>query len=142
MINRGKLSGGHNGVTFAGTGTITNGNATATHASISGGDDGIIITGAAATVVNNGTITGKSAASVGVYLADGGRVTNGAPGITAASISGGRYGVEIAGGPGTIVNRGRIRGGEAHGYWSKVGREQLSIMAGSAASTSVGIGAL
>src|SRR5277367_6100962 len=36
LINRGKLSGGHSGVTFAGTGTITNGSATATHASISG----------------------------------------------------------------------------------------------------------
>ena len=58
--------------------------------------------------------------------------------ITAATISGGRYGVEIAGGSGTIVNRGRIRGGEDT-VLVKGGKGTVVNYGTIGASTSVGI---
>ncbi len=54
-------------------------------------------------IENSGTISGVT---TGIYLSPGGSVTNSA----SAPISGGKYGVEISGGTGTVVNDGSILG--------------------------------
>ena len=66
------------------------------------GEESGIQAGGDASVTNNGLIVG-----IGLYgleLAAGGRLTNSA----GAGISGGRNGVSVSGGPGTIINSGNI----------------------------------
>jgi hypothetical protein len=60
---------------------------------------------ATATVINAGTIDGTGAAGIGVYLKAGGYVANTG---AAALISGGKYGIKIAGG--VVTNAGTISG--------------------------------
>src|SRR5215813_1900872 len=76
--------------------------------SISGGYDGVVIGGSAGTVVNQGTISPAATFGAGVYFFAGGTVSNGAPGASAALISGGFDGIVATGGPGTVTNFGRI----------------------------------
>src|SRR5579862_6086486 len=57
---------------------------------------------------NYGIINGT--ASAGIYLVAGGTITNGATGTPSARISGGYYGVKIAGATGSVSNFGTIRG--------------------------------
>ncbi len=89
-------------------GLVTNGAGAKSKALIEGGGFGVFVAGAPGTVVNHGTISG--AHSAGVYLADGGVVTNGAK---HAVISGGSGGVEIGShaATATVVNVGTISGG-------------------------------
>ena len=95
---------------------ITNGAATSTAALISGYSSGVSVSGAGSAVTNFGTITASgtqttsSTGSVGVYLGNGGLVTNGSDAATVANISGGVVGVEIDHAPGTIFNFGTIAG--------------------------------
>ena len=96
-----------------GGGSVTN----AASASITGGRIGVYIR-ATGTVVNDGSIAGGPhndyANGFGVYLYEGGSVTNGA----SASITGG-YGIRINGGEvngtGTVVNDGSIAGTNGFG---------------------------
>ncbi len=68
-------------------------------------------TGGSATVVNAGTIEGTSGALAnGIQLGDGGSVTNGGTGATAALVSGVNYGIRISGAFGTVINDGTIAG--------------------------------
>jgi hypothetical protein len=64
------------------------------------------------TLVNDGSIIGIDA---GIYLGDGGAITNGSTSGTGALIEG-TYGIDIAGASGTVVNFGTIEGAAgAHG---------------------------
>ncbi len=100
------------GIYLAGGGTVTNGSLADTAAVIAG-TDAIGAVGGAATVRNFGTISsrnpGTSILSAGVYLTDGGAVTNGAPGDLAAVIEG-FNGVVIKGAIGTVTNFAAIGG--------------------------------
>ncbi|MGC2412054.1 MAG: hypothetical protein WA459_05075 [Stellaceae bacterium] len=119
-----EATGGYYGVgvnLYAG-GSVTNGAPGATTALISGYYDGVLIVHAAGTVVNDGKITATGTGGLGVFfpdigvvLDDGGRVTNGGPGATAALISGARGGVLIGAVPGTVFNDGKITGTGANG---------------------------
>ena len=66
---------------------------------------GIYLQSAGSTVQNTGKIYGATA---GIWLSDGGDVTNSAIGLITAT---GSYGVYIGGGPGVITNAGTITGG-------------------------------
>ena len=74
---------------------------------IAGGHYGVVLRGGVGTVTNDGTISGYGSAGIGVYLADGGIVTNGTISPT-ASIYGVSKGVYVKGAPGTVVNYGTI----------------------------------
>lgn len=89
-------------------GSVTNGSATITSASIAGGTDGVQIMGALGSVQNYGKIAGTR--GDGVSLLAGGVVDNGSPADEAASISGGAIGVNIDGGSGTVNNFGTVTG--------------------------------
>jgi hypothetical protein len=93
VVNYGSLraSSAGAGVLLANGGTVTNGSATDTSALIEGGA-GILGQGGSATIKNFGSIRGDGATlggiGIGVYLADGGVVTNGTKLDTTASITG------------------------------------------------------
>ncbi len=71
---------------------------------------------AAYTVVNLGKINGSNAyAAAGIYLADGGRVTNGSATHTSASVAGAYRGVSIRRAVGTVTNFGTITASEHSG---------------------------
>ncbi|MCU1340461.1 MAG: putative outer rane autotransporter barrel precursor, partial [Bryobacterales bacterium] len=72
---------------------------------ISGGNYGVFVANSAGTVINAGSITGTH--FIGVYLREGGSVTNQAGGV----ISGGSSGVYVNNGAGTVTNAGSITGG-------------------------------
>jgi glycosyltransferase involved in cell wall biosynthesis len=127
------ISGGVAGVALRGAGTVTNdGTITGgtsksaasygvslysgslvtntTSGTISGGGYGVISIagtslGAPGTVTNQGTIAGT--AYDGIYLKEGGAVTNGS---ALSDISGGRDGVQIGGGTGAVTNQGAMVG--------------------------------
>ncbi len=82
-------------------------NAAAT-ALIAGGHNGVAISGSAGTVSNFGTIVGSQAYSDGIYLGDGGTVTNGASGSGEGFITAGYHGIAIVVAPGTVANFGTI----------------------------------
>ena len=119
------------GVLLKSGGYVTN----AAAATISGSADGVVISGGSGSIVNAGTIDGINAVvtsttsgslasnpsfsvtssvtnnitsfgGAGISLSSGDPVTN----KTSAVISGGKYGIEISGGAGTIVNAGTIGG--------------------------------
>jgi hypothetical protein len=96
-------------------GSVTNGATGEINASINGGIFGVYIRGGIGTVSNFGTITAASTSGVGVELAAGGRVVNGASGSTAGLISGGSAGVDILGSAGTVANFGTIAGSGRYG---------------------------
>ena len=93
------------GVYLRASGSVTNGDSSHTGALIQAYDNGIVMAGptGSGTVSNFGTI--KSANGVGVYLYNGGVVTNSG---SSSYIGGGGQGVHIKGGAGTIINAGTI----------------------------------
>ncbi len=126
VVNDGKITGtGAAGVgVFAGAGgSVTNGAADATAALISGGATGVDIEAAAGTVVNDGTVAGTGASAVGVKLSDGGKITNGAAGVTTALVSGYYNGVYVSNATGAVANFGTVegRGAKGVGVWLNAG---------------------
>ncbi len=111
VINAGTISGGMGisvGVALKDGGYVENQATDGTLGLISGYLGGVIAAGAATTVVNQGSIV--STIGYGVWLMGGGSVTNGASGAvaSAAAIYGGKYGVYVGDGPGTVINYGTI----------------------------------
>jgi hypothetical protein len=96
------------GVFASGSATVSNGSAADTLASISGYYSGVRIAGTAASVVNFAGITATSTVGSGVYLRNGGTVTNGSATDTVASIAAGAFGIEITHARGTVSNFGTI----------------------------------
>jgi fibronectin-binding autotransporter adhesin len=92
-----------------GAGRLTNGASGGPFALIEGAAVGVAAYGLA-TVVNFGTILGSAGPfGYGVYLMDGGVLTNGAAGDTQALISGG-FGISAIGAAATVQNFGTIAG--------------------------------
>ena len=110
LENKGHISGVGgfaNGIDLSSGGSVTNFAA----GLITGSSDGVRIYGAAGTVINYGSIAGQSVASptysgFGVYLQDGGAVTN----MSGGTISGYQSGINVYGNAGTVINAGRISG--------------------------------
>jgi hypothetical protein len=98
------------GIKLVSGGTITNGSATDTKASISGGLYGVRFNiHGAGTLHNFGTISNTSTTTgAGVRALGGGTVVNGSSADTVASISGYFEGVRIAGPGASVVNFGKI----------------------------------
>ena len=123
------------GVTLAAGGSVANGSASDTTASISGYLSGVDATGASASISNFGAISGTGRYGDGVEVSPGGRVTNGSAADSTASISG-YFGVAATGAAGsagvTVTNFGRISGtdGTAVGFTSA--SDRLIVEAGSA----------
>ncbi len=106
-----ELTGGFGiGVYLTAGGSVKNGASGSTAGVITGVHFGILISGSSGTIANFGTIEGTGSVGIGVYLAAGGLVTNGASGSGAALIEGGGGGVRLVGTGGTVVNFGTIAG--------------------------------
>ncbi|MBV9825088.1 MAG: hypothetical protein JO001_05380, partial [Alphaproteobacteria bacterium] len=90
-------------------GVVDNGNVATTSALIEGMGFGVQIKGGTGTVVNDAIISATGPTGTGVYLANGGTVSNA---LGAASIAGNGpgAGVLINGGPAKVVNSGFIEG--------------------------------
>ncbi|HET6607782.1 MAG TPA: hypothetical protein VFG62_13975 [Rhodopila sp.] len=121
VVNAGSIYGNGTGSFDTGVNLLAGGAVTnQSGGSIAGYADGVKISGGSGTVVNQGDIhtqAGGPAAGGGVYLGDGGAVTNGASGSTVSSayIGGYRYGVKFgAGGAGTLTNFGTVSGVTDH----------------------------
>jgi hypothetical protein len=100
------------GVYLAFGGCLTNGSAADAAALVEGRDIAVRVKGAAGTVVNFGTILGVqvgTTSSVGVYLNDGGSVTNGSTKDTGALIEG-SIAVAATTAAGTVNNYGTLTG--------------------------------
>ena len=97
-------------------GTVTNGPSGGTSALILGVTNGVAIRGTIGTVANYGTINATGTYGAAVYLADGGSVTNGASGATAALIVGNSNAVAIFFTPGTVTNFATIESIGSAGY--------------------------
>ena len=114
VVNLGQISGTGpssypTGVLLQGGGSVTNGQADGTAASITGLQYGVWTRDAAASISNYGTIAATGTGGTGVFLQNGGRVENSGSG---ASISGLDEGIRIAGAlVGTVDNSGTITGG-------------------------------
>ena len=104
VTNAGTILGGQSGIDLFLGGNVYN-NATA--ARIVGGVDGITSPGGAAAVTNFGTVEGSG--NYGIYLLEGGSVTNGQAGAPTGTIFG-YGGVYIGGGFGFVANYGTIQG--------------------------------
>jgi hypothetical protein len=98
------------GIKLVSGGTITNGSATDTKASISGGLYGVRFNiHGAGTLHNFGTISNTSTTTgAGVRALGGGTIVNGSSADTVASISGYFDGVRIAGSAASVINFGKI----------------------------------
>lgn len=105
----GPTDGGQTGIRLLAGGTVINGSAALTSASITGGDgDGVRIGLVPGTVINFGTIAGNDR---GIQLDFGGSITNGSNAATAASIVGDDLGgIYISNGAGTVTNFGTVAG--------------------------------
>ena len=129
VVNFGTISGlSQGGVSVYAGGTVVNGSVSDTTALIAG-LQGVYMNGSApSTVANYGTISGSaSGSSTGVSLYDGGLVTNGAATDRAAMIAGGRCGVVMVNGVGTLVNYGTITGTTAVNFAHASGRLNGSV---------------
>jgi len=111
------------GVWLNAGGNVTNGGAGVTTALVSGYSYGVFIPTAAGTVVNHGTVEGTGIGGVAIKLGDGGKLTNGGPGVTAALASGYRFGIEVFGATGAVANDGTVVGVGAFG-------EGIALVAG------------
>ncbi len=96
------------GVLLDAGGTVTNGSATDTAATIGGKDIGVFVYAGPATVTNFGTITRSNALATGIQLNGAGSATNGSTADTVARIVGG---ITDEYAPATIANYGTISGG-------------------------------
>ncbi len=102
------------GIYLSGGGKVTNGRRPGAGVAPGGyisGSDGVLIENAPGTVTNFGRIAGSASYTygAGVYLAAGGKITNGADQDTTATIAG-WHGVEVMGGAGTLRNLGTVQG--------------------------------
>ena len=77
--------------------------------------------GYAWTITNLGTVESVGTLGVGIELASGGFVTNGAGTASTALIQGSQTGVEIIGATGTVINSGTIAGTYGNGIYLAVG---------------------
>ena len=116
-------------------GTVINGQSGSTVAAayIGGAGEAIDITGAAGSVANYGTIHG---AGDGVFLEQGGAVTNGASGATSAGITG-SSGVNVANVSGTVSNDGTISGTSGDGVFLGLGGNVINGAANPTASAAL-----
>jgi len=105
VVNHGVVYGGNLGVYLKGGGSLINGSAKNTSASIYGGYGGVAALAPAA-IANFGSIDGGFRDSVGVSLGAGGSLTNGAGNDTTASIFG-YFGVDALA-VATVTNFGTI----------------------------------
>jgi hypothetical protein len=112
-------TGSANGVSAYAAATIINGSADEQLAAIRG-YSGVFAPNAPATVTNFGTILGQGAFGNGVFIVDGGAVTNGASNDTQAVIHSYTSGV-VADAAARIVNFGTLKGGSGDGLYLKVG---------------------
>jgi hypothetical protein len=110
---------GKHGVLLDDGGTVTNGSATDESANISGYQSGVAVNSASGDVTNYGDIISIADASgqAGVYLTDGGNVTNGAGGADKARIEGDE-GVVITSSLGIVNNYGSIEATGGLGAWA------------------------
>jgi Ca2+-binding RTX toxin-like protein len=101
------------GINMTAGGTVSNGSASNTLASISGGRHGISIEGGAAAVTNFGTVQNTDIHSAIVFHG-GGSITNGSSASTTALISntGSGGAIYVSDGIGTVTNFGTIRGSD------------------------------
>ena len=109
VINFGMLAGnalGHSSVYAKDGGSVTNGTAADTAASIAGNSNGVDIEGGRGTVQNFGSIS--AVGYQGVRLGDGGTVVNGAIGDKAAQIFGHDHAVFVLNAAGTVQNFGTL----------------------------------
>ncbi len=114
-------------------GRLTNGSASTTAATVSGDTYGVYAnTTAPATVTNFGTIQGGTVGGLdaGVWLNDGGRITNGSATDAKALISGFR-GVYINGPTSTVTNFGTIEGAGGVAVAFGYATDRLIVEAGS-----------
>jgi Ca2+-binding RTX toxin-like protein len=131
IVNLGTLNAASNiGIALHSGGTVRNGASGASAAEIYGVMGVFSGAGSNATITNYGTIAGGSslAAGFGVLVQGSGVLTNGAPGATAALISGTGYGALLVGAGGSVVNFGTIAGGFFDGV--EIIHGQLLVNAG------------
>ena len=109
-------SSSHEAIVLRRGGAVVNGSSAVTNAVITASNvAGIEIDGAAGVVTNYATVAGGS---YGVYLSDGGTVSNLG---TGALISGSHDGVKVVGAAGTVGNDGTITGGSQYGVLMQAG---------------------
>ncbi|HEX3881554.1 MAG TPA: hypothetical protein VHW66_02745 [Stellaceae bacterium] len=140
--NAGTIAGGAKyGIYLKDGGSIAN---TGNAALISGNFAAVLAAGAVATVTNTGSIAGNPAFGVGIYLADGGTVTNGSVVATGAAITG-YSGIRVGNSgnttTGVVTNYATIEG-TAGSSTKEYGVELYSsgtVINGSALSTSAAI---
>ena len=120
VTNEGTLLASYDGTPSYGVyskhgGTITNGTTLDTTARIEGYGGIRFIPGAGSSyygyISNFGTVVGRGPVLSGIYLSQGGTVSNGASNDTTALVQGGRWGVALAGG--TVTNYGTISATDA-----------------------------
>ena len=97
------------------SGTIVNGSTSDVVALIAGYQNGINVTGLSSTITNFATISASGSSSDGIYIRQGGLVTNGDATHTKASIIGVEFGLNVAHGEGTVHNFGTIAGSGPQG---------------------------
>ncbi len=116
-------------------GTVINGQSGSTVAAayIGGAGEAIDVRNAAGSVANYGTIHGVGD---GVFLEDGGAVTNGASGATSAGITGSN-GVNVATASGTVSNDGTISGVSGDGVFLGAGGNVINGADNPTASTAL-----
>ena len=95
-------------VSFGGDGLVVNGSSADTVATIAGDGTGVRMTGSAATIQNYGTIEAFGSLSYGIYLRDGGSVTNGSVSDTSAVVNGYYLGIQTTTKGASVVNYGTI----------------------------------
>jgi hypothetical protein len=100
------------GVYLSAGGSVINGGAANTAASIASAEIGVEVAHIAGTVSNFGTITGTGPFGRGIVLEEGGSVTNGSSADTAAYIGANDHNAVYIGGAGSssVVNFGAIKG--------------------------------
>jgi hypothetical protein len=113
VLNQGTINGVITGVYLGAGGGIVNGATNNAYASISGSHAGVTIAGSAGAITNYGSIEGRT----GIYLADGGTVTNiqnvqqhfnDSLAANAAILGSTGAGIVVANAPGTIINNGGV----------------------------------